>query len=127
MAKIFITEDDPLMIRVYEKTLKLYGYDVESAADGEEALAKLLVMKEQPNLILLDIMMPKMNGLELLQKLKAEASLKEIPVVFLTNLAGKEDEEKGLALGATAYLVKSQYEPKEIAEKIKGIIASAKK
>ncbi len=122
MANIFLIEDDPLMVRMYEKAFKLSGYEVEMAFDGEEALAKLEAAKSKPTLILLDIMMPKLNGLEVLRRLKQDANLKNIPVIMLTNLAGEADAEKALGLGAVLYLVKSQYEPRQIVDKVKEII-----
>lgn len=123
MIKIFLVEDDPLMVRMYEKTFKLSGYEVEIAFDGEEALSKLQKMKPKPTIILLDIMMPKLSGFDVLRELKKNPDLKSVPVVALTNLAGKDDAEKALELGAVLYLVKSQYDPKEVVEKVKEVIS----
>jgi len=121
MAKILIIEDDPLMQRLYQKIFTFEKYEVETAADGEEGLDK--ARKTKPTLILLDIMMPKMNGLQVLEKLKADPDLKKIPVVMLTNLAGQKDAETALAKGAVKYIVKSEYEPKQVADMVKGILA----
>jgi len=121
MAKILIVEDDPLMSRMYQKIFKFEGFDVEVAGDGLEALEKVRSVK--PTLVLLDIMMPKMNGLEVLEKLKADPELKSIPVVMLTNLAGQSDAEKALAMGAIKYIVKSEYEPKQVTNMVKEILA----
>lgn len=123
MTKIYIVEDDPLMSRMYEKAFRLNGYDVELAFDGEEGLKKLGDMKDKPTVVLLDIMMPKMSGFDVLKEIKDDKHLKKIPVVALTNLAGKDDAEKALSLGAVLYLVKSQYDPKEVVEKVKEIIS----
>ena len=123
MTKIYIVEDDPLMSRMYEKAFRLNGYDVELAFDGEEGLKKLTAMAEKPTIMLLDIMMPKMSGFDVLKALKEDKDLKKLPVIALTNLAGKDDAEKALSLGAVLYLVKSQYDPKEVVEKVKEIIA----
>jgi DNA-binding response OmpR family regulator len=123
MTKIYIVEDDPLMSRMYEKAFRLNGYDVELAFDGEEGLKKLGEMSDKPTVMLLDIMMPKMSGFDVLKKIKEDKDLKKIPVIALTNLAGKDDAEKALELGAVLYLVKSQYDPKEVVEKVKEIIA----
>lgn len=123
MGKIFIVEDDPLMSRMYEKAFKLNNFEIEQAFDGEEAIAKLETMSPKPILIVLDVMMPKMSGFDVLKHIKASPDLKTIPVVMLSNLAGQEDAEKALSMGAVLYLVKSQYEPKQIVEKIKEIIA----
>jgi CheY-like chemotaxis protein len=121
MAKILIIEDDPLMSRMYQKIFTFEKYDVEMAADGEEGLAK--VASAQPTLILLDVMMPKMNGLQVLDKLKSDEATKHIPVVMLTNLAGQQDAETALAKGAVKYIIKSEYEPKEVADMVKEILA----
>src|SRR5260221_7632427 len=112
MAKILIVEDDPLMIRLYQKVFKFEGYDVEVASNGEEGLEK--VRSFVPTLILLDIMMPKMNGLQVLDKLKADDDTKKIPVVMLTNLAGSQDAETAIAKGAVKYIIKSELEPKDV-------------
>lgn len=122
MGKIFIAEDDPLMSRMYERAFKLNNYEIEQAFDGEEAIAKLETMNPKPILIILDVMMPKMTGFDVLKHIKTKPDLKSIPVIMLSNLAGQEDAEKALTMGAVLYLVKSQYEPKQIMEKIKEII-----
>src|SRR5476651_1169797 len=85
MPKILIVEDDPLMSRMYQKIFTFEGYDVEMAGDGQEGLDKAREVK--PTLMLLDVMMPKMNGLQVLEKLKADPETKGIPVIMLTNLA----------------------------------------
>ncbi|HET7099357.1 MAG TPA: response regulator [Patescibacteria group bacterium] len=121
MAKILIIEDDPLMSRLYQKIFKFEGYEVEVAVDGVEGLEKVTTGK--PTLILLDVMMPKMNGLQVLEKLKLNPDTKAIPVIMLTNLAGQSDAENALSKGAVKYLVKSEYEPKQIANIVKEILA----
>ena len=123
MAKILITEDDPLMLRMYQKIFTLEKYDVEIATNGEEALEKVRAAAEKPNLILLDIMMPKMNGLEALDKLKANPDTEKIPVVMLTNLAGQQDAEEALLKGAVKYIIKSEYEPKQVVDMVKEVLA----
>jgi OmpR family response regulator RpaB len=121
MAKILIVEDDPLMSRMYQKIFTFEGYDVETAPDGEHGLDKARTAK--PTLILLDIMMPKMNGLQVLEKLKSDPDMKKIPVVMLTNLAGVQDAETAMSKGAVKYIVKSEYEPKQVVNMVKEIIA----
>ena len=125
MAKLFMAEDDPLMSRMYERAFRLGGHELTLAHDGEEALALLQKAEEKPTLILLDVMMPKVNGFDVLRKLKADEKLKNIPVIMLTNLAGDADAEKALGLGAALYLVKSQYNPKDIVQKVGEIIAAS--
>jgi DNA-binding response OmpR family regulator len=123
MAKIFMSEDDPLMSRMYERAFKASGYELDMAFDGEEAVSKLEKMEVAPTVILLDVMMPKKNGFDVLREVKQNAKLKSIPVIMLTNLAGDSDAEKALSLGAVLYLVKSQYDPKQVVDKVKEIIA----
>ena len=121
MTKVLIIEDDPLMSRMYQKIFTFEKYEVEMAADGEEGLAK--ASSTSPTVILCDVMMPKMNGLEVLEKLKANDSTKHIPVVMLTNLAGQQDAETALAKGAVKYIIKSEHDPKEVSDMVKEIIA----
>jgi CheY-like chemotaxis protein len=121
MAKLLIVEDDPLMSRMYQKIFTFEGYDVQMASDGQDGLDKARSM--HPTLMLLDVMMPKLNGLQVLEKLKADPETKDIPVVMLTNLAGEQDAEAALAKGAIKYIIKSEYEPKEVADMVKEILA----
>ncbi len=120
-TKILIVEDDPLMSRMYQKIFTFDGYDVVMAADGQEGLDKAREVK--PTLMLLDVMMPKMNGLEVLTKIKADPETKTIPVVMLTNLAGQQDAEAALAKGAVKYIIKSEHEPSEVSGMVKEILA----
>ena len=121
MAKVLIVEDDPLMSRMYQKIFTFEGYEVEMAGDGEEGLEKAKTVK--PTIMLLDVMMPKMNGLQVLEKLKLDPETKTIPVIMLTNLAGQQDAETAMTKGAIKYIVKSEYEPKEVANMVKEILA----
>lgn len=124
MAKIAIIEDDTLLAEMYSQKFQKDGYQVMRAGDGQEGLA--LIKQQKPNLILLDIMMPKMNGLQVLQAIKADPDkqIKNIPVVLLTNLAREmQDVNRGLELGAVAYLIKSQVKPADVVIKVKEILA----
>jgi CheY-like chemotaxis protein len=121
MAKVLIVEDDPLMSRMYQKIFTFQNHDVTVANDGEEALLK--VAEAHPTIILLDVMMPKMNGLQALERLKADPTTKSIPVIMLTNLAGQQDAETALSKGAVKYIVKSEHDPKEIADMVEEVIA----
>jgi DNA-binding response OmpR family regulator len=114
MKKVLVVEDDSLMSRMYERVFSLSGFEIEMALDGEEGISKLKAASQKPDIILLDVMMPKMNGFDALKIIKADADTKEIPVIILTNLSGKEEAEKSLKLGAESYLVKSEHDPKEI-------------
>lgn len=122
MANLFMAEDDPLMSRMYERAFRLGGHELTMAFDGKEALAALQKIEPKPVLIMLDVMMPNMNGFDVLRQIKQDEKLKNIPVIMLTNLAGDADAEKALGLGAVLYLVKSQYDPKEIVNKVGEII-----
>lgn len=121
MVKILIVEDDLLLSRMYQKIFESEGYAVSLANDGEEGLEK--IRGESPTLVLLDIMMPKLNGLQVLEKVKSDIETKSIPVVILTNLAGEHDAEKALKLGAIKYIIKSQYKPKEVEDMVRQILA----
>jgi len=113
--------DDPLMSRMYQKIFSFENYEIVQAADGEEGLEK--AKTTNPTIILLDVMMPKMNGLQVLDKLKLDPDTKGIPVIMLTNLAGQQDAETALAKGAVKYIVKSEHEPKQVAGMVKEILA----
>lgn len=121
MVKILLTEDDALMARMYQKIFTFEGFEVEVATNGQECLDKVRV--NTPTIILLDVMMPVMNGLDTLEKLKADPATKSIPVIMLTNLAGQQDAEAALAKGAVKYIIKSEHEPKQIADMVKEIVA----
>lgn len=122
MAKVLIIEDDPLMLRMYQKIFSFDGYEVETATDGEMGIEKVRSVK--PTIVLLDVMMPKMNGLEVLEKIKADPETKAIPVIMLTNLAGQQDVDKALTMGAVKYIIKSEYEPKQVSDMVKEIISA---
>lgn len=122
MAKILLVDDDPLLVRMYQKKLENDGYTVATATDGEAGLSK--VAEFLPDLILLDIMMPKLNGLIVLKKLKENAQTAKIPVIMLTNVGSSdEDAERGLELGAVAYLVKAVNRPSTVVSKVKEILS----
>jgi CheY-like chemotaxis protein len=120
--KVLIIEDDVILMRFYNKLLTAEGYEVEMADDGREGIRKIKSTK--PSLILLDIMLPEMNGIEVLEIIKANPETKDIPVVVLTNLAGRNDAEYALEKGADRYLIKSKNEPKKVLSVIKEAISS---
>jgi DNA-binding response OmpR family regulator len=101
MKKILIIEDDPFLSEMYAAKFTEDGFKTEVAINGKQGLAK--VKDIHPSLILLDIVLPKMDGFEILKKIKEDEILKEIPVILLTNLGQKSEVEKGLALGAEEY------------------------
>lgn len=120
MNNILFVEDDPTLQKTLTLALEKEGYKVAQALDGEIGLR--LAKESKPDLILLDIILPKYDGFEVLGELKKDAATKAIPVIVLTNLETSEDIQKALALGATTYLVKANYDLKEVLEKIKNSI-----
>ena len=124
--RILIVDDDPLIARMYENKLKTDGYDVSVAFNGEEALAGAI--KNPPDLIFLDVMMPKMNGVETLKILKENEKTRKIPVLILTNLGDREEDvENAKKLGALDYLIKSQLSLRELSDRAKAILEAQKK
>lgn len=118
MAKtILFVEDESALQKTVGEVLSQEGYQVVSALNGEIGLR--LAKEKNPDLVLLDLILPKVNGFEVLKRLKEDAATKKIPVIVLTNLEGIVDIDKALELGATTYLVKTQYSLEEVVEKIK--------
>ena len=115
--RILIVEDDSFVMDIYQTKLGQAGYEIVGAENGLEALKKM----EQGtfDLVLLDIIMPYMDGLEVLKKIKAQEKNKNLPIILLTNLSQKEEIDKGMGLGANDYLIKSHFTPSEVLEKIK--------
>ncbi|MFH1180800.1 MAG: response regulator [bacterium] len=120
MKKILLVEDDPFLIDIYKTKFKEAGFSVDVATAGDEGLRKLT--EEKFDLIVLDIVLPQVDGWEILKKIKENEQLKPIPLVILSNLGQRQEVEKGLALGAKKYLIKAHYTPSEIVEQIKKII-----
>jgi len=116
MKRILFIEDESALQKAFAEILNQEGYQVIPALDGETGLK---LAKQKPDLILLDLILPKVHGLEVLKKLKEESATKEIPIIVLTNLEGMGDVEKAVELGATTYLVKAQYSLEEVIAKIK--------
>ena len=120
-VRILLAEDDRILRKAGEVSLRKRGYVVISAVDGADALAKAI--EHQPDLVLLDVMMPKMNGFDVLFALKGDPRLRDIPVIMLTNLAMPEDIKRAADAGAHSYLVKSNMNLDELATKIADALA----
>ena len=118
--KILFVEDEPNLQKAITEVLVQEGFKVLAAADGEEGLKT--AKKEKPDLILLDLILPKKDGFEVLKELKADDGTKNIPVIVLTNLEGLGDVEKALSLGATTYLVKANYDLEDVLKTVKSQI-----
>lgn len=114
---IVLVEDDAFLAGMYVTKLNLEGFDVSLAADGEKGWK--MIHEGRPDLVLLDVVLPKLSGLEVLAFMKKNAQTKNIPVIVLTNLGQRDDVTKGLALGANDYLIKAHFMPSEVVEKIK--------
>lgn len=120
MKSILLVEDDPFLIDIYTTKLREVGFLVEVAEDGEKGLRKLA--EKNFDLLVLDIVLPQINGWEILEKIKKDEKFKNLKVVILSNLGQKEEVKKGKELGATKYLIKAHYTPSEVVEEIKQIL-----
>jgi len=120
MAKILIVEDDTILSDLYLNTFNFGGFDTYIAKNGLEGFDKVNEVK--PDVILLDIMMPKMNGIDLLKKLKEQEASKNIPIAILSNFSDESLAKEAMANGALAYIIKSEHEPAEIIQMVKDIL-----
>ena len=119
-AKILVIEDDEFLRELIVQKLIKEEYEAFGAVDGKEGIKK--IQEKKPDLILLDLIMPGINGFEVLQIIKNHPILFSIPVIILSNLGQKEEIQKGLRMGAKDFLVKAHFTPKEIVNKIKAVL-----
>ena len=120
MKKILFIEDEAALQKTFGEILRQEGYEMVSALDGEIGLR--LAEAEKPDLILLDLILPRMHGFDVLKELKTKEPTKNIPIIILTNLEKAEDIQKALELGATTYLVKANYALEEVIKKVKKVL-----
>jgi two-component system, chemotaxis family, chemotaxis protein CheY len=120
MKKVLVIEDEEFLRKLIATKLVNSNYEVIEAVDGEDGLKK--IKETKPDIVLLDLILPGMDGFTFLEKIKDDPETKEIPVIILSNLGQKEEIERGLKLGAKDFLVKANLTPKDIIEKIKNII-----
>jgi DNA-binding response OmpR family regulator len=113
---ILVVEDEEALQNIFSEVLSQEGYKVLSAVDGDTGLK--MAREENPNLILLDLVMPRKDGFAVLKELKADGKTASIPVIVLTNLESPADVERAISMGATTYLVKGNYKLDEVVEKI---------
>jgi CheY-like chemotaxis protein len=118
--KIMIVDDDLVLRQMYSERLKTEGYEIMEAGSGQEALDKLKT--EKPDIILLDVMMPKMNGIDVLKTLRADEETKNIPVIILTALLQQIDQIKNLLTEKDSYLTKSTTLPAEVVKKVQAVL-----
>ncbi len=120
MKKILIIEDESILQKALRNILEEQSYEVVSALNGEAGLN--MAISQIPDLVILDLILPKKEGFEVLEELKKNSKTKKIPVIILTNIEKIEDMEKAFKLGATAYLIKTQYKLEELLKKVNGIL-----
>jgi two-component system alkaline phosphatase synthesis response regulator PhoP len=123
MAKVLLVEDDSNLLEIFEMRLKAEGYDTLTAHDGEEGI--IVAMKEKPDLIVADVMMPKLSGFEMLENLKAAPEMSNVKAVMMTALGQAEDQARGERLGVVKYLVKSQVTLEDFVRVIRGVLPPA--
>ncbi|MFA6608680.1 MAG: response regulator [Candidatus Paceibacterota bacterium] len=124
MKHILIVEDEDFLAQVLTDNLSLEGYKVDLAVDGEEAIKK--IEESQPSLILLDLLLPKKDGFQVLEELKLNPNFKLIPVIVLSNLGADTDIKRALSLGAEDYFVKSQHPIAEVVERVRKYVSGSK-
>lgn len=124
MTKILFVEDEQAVQKTFGEFLRERGYEVVSALDGKTGLK--LARSESPDLVLLDIILPGMNGLDVLAAIKKDPKTKGIPVIIMTNLEGVEEVNKAIELGAITYLVKTSYTLEEVVKKIEDTLGGTK-
>lgn len=123
--KILIIEDDKFLLKLYSDKLRREKFEVLESLTGEEGLNKVLM--EKPDLVILDLVLPGKNGFEVLSEIKLNLKTKKIPVIILTNLGQESDVKRGLALGAIAYLVKTEFSINQLPELVKECLVKAKR
>lgn len=118
--KVLIVEDEKMLAEMYATKFSMEGFDAFKAFDGEAGLT--MAKEVKPDIILLDIIMPKLDGFAVLKQLRDEADTKTTPVILLTNLGQDEDMKKGKELGATDYFVKANHTPAEVVNKVRAVL-----
>lgn len=119
-TKILLVEDDAFLLNMYADKFRAEDFEVFVSDNGAEAVE--LAKQKIPDVILLDVILPKMDGFEVLTELKKDPTTKGIPVILLTNLSQKDEVKKGLELGAKDFLIKAHFMPNEVVEKVKGVL-----
>lgn len=119
-GKVLLIEDDLPMVKMYSTKLRKENFEVEVACDGEEGLKR--AKEWSPDLVVLDLMIPKIGGMELLEQLRADSKTKNLPVIILSNLSQEQDIERSKQLGVKEFLIKANFTPSQVVEKIKGYL-----
>lgn len=116
-TKVLIIDDDPFILDMYVLKFKESGFNIETAHDGKDGLKQ--IDSYHPDIILLDVVMPAMDGFDVLQELKKKAMSPQPKVILLTNLGQKEDVDRGMQLGADDYIIKAHFTPSEVVDKVR--------
>lgn len=116
-SKILIIEDDKFLLKLYSNKLRVAGFDVMASISGEEGMNK--IETEIPDLVILDLVLPRISGFEILTALKGDPETKDVPVIILTNLAQESDKKRGLELGAEAYVIKTDISVNDLPDLVK--------
>ncbi len=119
-GKILIVEDDSFLLSMYSTKFSQEGFKILTAEDGEKGLK--LAQQAKPDIVLLDIILPKMDGFEVLKNLKIQKETADIPIILLTNLSQQNDTKKGMSLGAADYFIKAHFMPSEVVDKVKNYL-----
>lgn len=117
---VLLIEDDNFLVNIYKTKFEMEGFKVSVSENGEAGLVE--IKKKKPDIVLLDILLPKMDGFTVLEKVKNDKEIKDIPVILLTNLGQKDDVQKGLDLGAADYLIKAHFKPSETVDKVRKVL-----
>lgn len=121
-VKVLVIDDDPFILDMYVLKFRDAGFQIETAQDGEQGLQKII--SYQPDIVLLDVVMPKMDGFDVIKKIKNTIPKHSFRILFLTNFGQKEDVERGMELGADGYIIKAHFTPTEVVEKVRELLES---
>lgn len=124
--KVFLIEDDESIVQIYKKAFTLAEHEIAIAENGQKGLDAIMSMKKMPDIIILDLMMPKLNGFDFMGKFKKTSKDKDVPIIVLSNLNQESDVDEAMGLGAQLFLVKSKFLPKEIVKKAEELVAGDK-
>lgn len=119
-TKILIVDDDPFILDMYVIKFKEQGFQIDTATDGKMALEK--IKTNSPDILLLDVVMPKMDGFDVIKKIQESKAPRTFKVLFLTNFGQKEDVERGMQMGADGYIIKAHFTPSEVVAKVKELL-----
>ena len=119
-TKILVVDDDPFILDMYVMKFKEQGFQIETATDGKMALERIDAGK--PDIVLLDVVMPKMDGFDVIKKIQDSKTSRAFKIIFLTNFGQKEDVERGMELGADGYIIKAHFTPSEVVAKVKELL-----